>query len=322
VTAIRELSSIPEDQSRGALRNSSCRRIAWTDLAILVALVGTLPVSWLMPPKVWRFLARAIALLADNLDLLPGGNVRRIESLLGDKVPGHTAREIRIENFAGFIETNLQVLRDYRPGGWNPAIEIVGREHIDQGLHEERGVILWMGLFTPFSLAAKVALHQAGYAVHHLSHPKHGYSNTHFARRFLNPIRTNIEKRYLEERVLLSEDGSLAALRLLQKRLENNCVVSITVSSLAQDPLTTPFLADKLPVAGGAPTLAMLTGAALLPVFPIQTGENRFAITIGPKINVPARTSAAVQAAVDEYAPQLERYVINYPGQWRGWQMR
>ena len=31
------------------------------------------------------------------------------------------------------------------------------------------------------------------------------------------------------------------------------------------------------------------------------------------------RVPGEVAAAVDEYAAQLEKYVLDHPGQWRGW---
>jgi lauroyl/myristoyl acyltransferase len=311
----------PAGGSRGARqkRDDWNRLVVVADIAALLGVAGMAPISWLTPPKAWRFMATVFAPIAARLALSAEENTREIEALAGDRLAGRTAKDVQLDAFAAFIEGNLQLLRDYRPGGWNPHIELFGQEGIDGGLSEGRGVILWMSFFTAYSLVAKIALHQAGYSVSHLSHPKHGYSNTRFARRFLNPIRTTVEQRYLYERVVLSQDSSIAALRVLQERLESNGVVSITATPQGQKPVATRFLAGEFLLAGGAPTLASLTGAALLPVFPIQTGANEFRVTIGTRIEIPDRSVTAVETAVNEYAAQLEKYVLEYPGQWRGW---
>ncbi len=298
------------------------RLITMADIATLVGVAGMLPVSWLAPPSFWRRMANLFAPVAGKLAGSTQESVQRIGDLAGDCIPEQTPDRILADTFAAFVEGNLQLLRDYRPGGWNPTIELTGQDRLDEAMSQGRGVILWMSLFVSYSLVAKIAFHRAGYAVSHLSHPKHGYSNTRFARRFLNPIRIAVEMRYIRERVVLSQESSVAALRALQKRLEANEIVSFTVTPMAQQPVKARFLAGELDIAGGAPSLALRSGAALLPVFPVQTGANEFSVEIGPRIEMSRSISraAAIQGAVDEYARQLEPYVRSHPGQWRGWQ--
>ncbi len=281
-----------------------------------------LPLSWLAPSRMWRHVSRMFAPLLARLALSPRKNVRSIQALAGGRIAGRTAREIQLETFAGHMEGSLQLFRGYRPGGWNPSIELSGHDAIKRGLAEGKGVILWISLFVSYSLTAKIALHRAGYAVSHLSGPTHGYPNTWIGRRLLNPIRTNIEDRYLRERVVLEWANTIPALRILKRRLEDNGIVSISVTQLAERPLRVGFLAGKIKIGGGAPTLARLTGAALLPVFPIQTGVNRFSVRVGPRIAVSTgiAPALAIERAVEDYAALLKSYVIEYPGQWLGWQ--
>jgi hypothetical protein len=70
-------------------------------------------------------------------------------------------------------------------------------------------------------------------------------------------------------------------------------------------------------VAGGAPALARRTGAALLPVFTVQTGEDTFATVVEPPLTAAANLDhrSAVQALLTAYAAVLESYLKRWPDQ-------
>ena len=164
-------------------------------------------------------------------------------------------------------------------------------------------------------------LHRAGYAVSHLSHPRHGFSSTRFGMRCLNPVHTRAEDRYLRERVRLSPDAAGAALATLGDRLGGNGVVSISVRGDSRRPAMVLFLGGEIRIAVGAPVLAHKSAAALLPVFPLRTGEDGFTVFVEPALEIdPALDRrVAVADALGRYARLLERYVLDYPGQWLGW---
>lgn len=300
------------------------RKTPWmvtkADLLALLGVAVMLPLSWLVPSRTWTLFTGLLAPLLTRLALSAKGNLRRIETLAGNRLRGRSYREVQLETFARRMEENLQVFRCYRPGGWHPQIELAGRDRIEQALDETRGVILWINFFVTFALVPKIALHRAGYEVCHLSSPNHGYPDTPIGRRFLSPMRTRIEDRYLDERIQVSPENAVQALRQLQRRLKENRIISVSVTQLGQQPLLTPFLAGRIRIAAGAPTLAQITGAALLPVFPIQTGRNKFSVEVGPRIDVPPAGAEGVRQATGALAAQLEEYVLEYPGQWRGWQ--
>jgi len=291
------------------------------DLAVALALPGMAVVSWLFPANAWAVIARWFAPLATALGLPAKENALRIGSLMGERIPDRKPDELQNESMAGFVEGNLQLLRTYRPGGWIPTIEIAGTGHLDAALKRKRGAVLWMSWFNSYSLAAKMAFHRAGYSVTHLSHPRHGYANTRFAIRFLNPVRTIAEDRYLGKRVVMAQSDPTGAMLTLDRELRRNGIVSITVGRASRNPVMAPFLAGRIELAPGAPSLALVAGATLLPVFPVQVGPDRFSVTIEPPIVLggPGSRRALIEAAACEYAARLEPYVLRYPGQWRGW---
>jgi lauroyl/myristoyl acyltransferase len=70
----------------------------------------------------------------------------------------------------------------------------------------------------------------------------------------------------------------------------------------------------------GPPFLAALTGAALLPIFSVQTGPGAFAVTVTPPIDPdPAERASGYRATLEDYAALMHSYCERYPGQWMGW---
>jgi lauroyl/myristoyl acyltransferase len=193
-------------------------------------------------------------------------------------------------------------------------------EHLTAALGQGRGAILWDSHFQFAAVVTKMAMRRAGIDLHHLSHPRHGFSDSRFGMRFLNPLRTRCEGRYVAERVVLSLDGPVAAMRTLLKRLRGNAVVSIVVRGSGLHPCPAPFFDGRLAVATGAPDLAHRSGAALLPVFTVRQG-GRYVVAIESPlaIDVAAERHAAAAAAAAEYARRLEPHVAAHPGQWAEW---
>ncbi len=183
------------------------------------------------------------------------------------------------------------------------------------------GAILWIGYFAYRDLVPKMAFHRAGYAVSHLSHPRHGFSKTRFAMRTLNRIPANRGDRYLRERVMMSLDGPVGAMRVLHRRLRENGVVSITVGGVARQPVMVPFMDGQIRLATGAPDLACATRAALLPVFPVRNEAGLLTVEVAPPLEVPDTSTrrGSSEAVLRQYAELLETQVLKYPGQWKGW---
>ena len=251
----------------------------------------------------------------------PRSTARKIRQMLGGR-PIACSLEDLIKYFAGAnAESTLQCLRDYRPGGWKPAIQLVGREHVEAALGRGSGAILWIGYFAYRDLVPKMAFHRAGYAVSHLSHPRHGFSKTRFAMRTLNRIPANRGDRYLRERVMMSLDGPVGAMRVLHRRLRENGVVSITVGGVARQPVMVPFMDGQIRLATGAPDLACATRAALLPVFPVRNEAGLLTVEVAPPLEVPDTSTrrGSSEAVLRRYAELLETQVLKYPGQWKGW---
>lgn len=278
--------------------------------------------GWLVPERYWPGIARALSPLAvSGLTPDPRATEGLIRRTLGARQPAVSARDILRNMASEGILTFLQVLRSYRWDRWTPAVRIAHAERVTEALQAGRGVILWVAHGFHGRLGAKVAFRQAGLSVSHLSRPTHGFSSTRFGVRYLNRLQTAVEDRHLAERILLPLEGQNAALNVVVRRLRANRIVSVTALRGEARTVEAPFLDGRLLLAPGAPALAHMTGATVLPVFAFRGETGVVEVTVEPPIEIAADAprDEAVVRAVRHYAAVLEPYVLRYPGQWLGW---
>lgn len=302
-------------------------RLQRQDLRTIARLVALGLITGTVPEQYWLPLRERLSKLARSLrkrrddtgDLL----LARLEQLATGETGAHAEWRERARRTLRWktYEDTLFILRDYWPRGWNPELRVSGVQHVNAALEAGTGAVLWVGHFGATRLAWKKALHASGVKITHLSAPKHGFSHTPFGVRFINPVCTHVERRYLLERVPLLRNEPVRALRRLRARLDENGVVSMTDTPVARNMIQIPFLGVTRLIGPGAPSLALAAGAGLFPVFPIRTGERTFEIVVEPAIIPPTGVSRreAVSAMVHEYAARLERYVREQPEAWAGW---
>jgi lauroyl/myristoyl acyltransferase len=168
-----------------------------------------------------------------------------------------------------------------------------------------------------------------GFPVVHLSACSRGFSPnachpwepTRFGTRYLSRLRTAIEDRYLHERLVMPRDGSLGYIRKLERLLRGNGILSIRAGRHGHRTMELPMMSGSVTLATGAPSLAVATGAALLPVFVIRRGPGRFEVIFEPPME-PAEgvdPHTATEDLMRRYTVMLESYVLRVPHMWSGW---
>jgi lauroyl/myristoyl acyltransferase len=277
--------------------------------------------AWILPERAWWPLSRLFGRV--NAAFHPARTRKESEEVnavlpatLLDR--GHA---IAVENWANRFEERFHYMRAWRPGGWEPEIEILGREHVAAALTNGHGLILWAGNFSFNDLIAKMAWHRLGLAVKHFSRPIHGFSTTRFGVRYLNAVRRGIEDRYLGERVMAEEHETQAALRHLRDYLGANGAISITVGNRGRHKASASFLKGRITLATGPLAMSRTSGAPLLPVSTLRLAPSRFEVSIGRPVELPngADGNPDYAAAVQAYADWVTPFVLRDPGQWRGW---
>ena len=282
------------------------RWVELADLRVLAKLAPSALLAWLLPPRGWEAAAR-LARAA------PARLVAKIERVLGSEWAGRTATDIAQGHQRELRLDQLAYLRGHAPWRWRPRLSLRGTEHLAAARSAGRGAILWVAPTVAGPLVAKMTLHENDIGVHHLSHPHHGFSSGSWVgRRLLNPLRTQVENRFLRTRVMLGEDNqSQAALRRLTGLLRQGELVSITVGARGNRVTSAPFGRGRLQVASGAAALAARTGAALLPVFAWRCADGSYATRIEAPLP-PADDHGALARAL---AGLLEAFARLHPEQ-------
>src|SRR5262249_79404 len=111
-----------------------------TDVGVLIgAPFFTLP-AWLLPERRWPVLGRLLSPMAiGDLTKDAAATEALIRKTLGARLPDLPAKTILRDMGAEGIFTFFQVLRCYRPDGWEPAVRIRGFQHVHDALATGRG---------------------------------------------------------------------------------------------------------------------------------------------------------------------------------------
>jgi Lauroyl/myristoyl acyltransferase len=291
-------------------------------------LAAALPLLWLfaitIPERRWPALCHRLESIRAGINASDLKRVgRAAERIIGGSHVSFERRAFALEAAAGATEHNLQVLRSRSRTGWNPLLQLEGAEHLDSALAAGRGAVLWVAHFCFHALATKKALRDAGYRVWHLSRPEHGFSRSTLGIALFNGIRTAVEGRQLAGRIVFDRGRPGAAAVAATRVLAQNGILSITAGDWeGQRIASIDVCGGKLQLAVGAPRLARLAGAALLPVFTVRgTDQQTIRVIIEGALDVQSsgEADAALQRATQAFGRVLEGYIRRYPAQWRDW---
>lgn len=294
------------------------------DAARGLALLALWLPAWFLPERLWERPAAAVAALASGAR--PGARrwqVGQIEAVAagGGRLPA--AAEIRAGVAASGVLRMLLYLRELRPGGWRPRLELTGRDRLEHALARGRGALLWVAPCIWSALVVKKALYGAGFGLVHVGSFTHGPAVGRIGRRTLNSAYRRIEGRYVERRLDLAPDTGLRVARAAQAHLERGGLLSVGQhGALGSRIVACPFLGAALPISTGAPSLALATGAPLLPVLTRRRGPGDFEVVVDPPLE--PRRACTRREAVDDlacrFAARIASESVERPAEtWAWW---
>lgn len=286
------------------------------DMRALVQLPLSLAIAWLAPDASLQRLAQLSAKRLRARESTWASERRIIlDLLLKERVDPATLAEATAKKAVHRSLLQLHLLRCLRPDGWQPPCELVGRATLDAALGRGQGAILWLAPFVYFPLHAKVAVARAGFSVSHLSRFWHGRFTSAVGNRLLNALTRRAEDRFLAERIAIGPSlTTIAATRLLARRLHENKIVSITANRVGSE-VRVPFLTGELVLANGAARLALANGAPLLPVFSVQTAEGALQTIVEAPLEADPGSGDPLRALHAAFARRIEPYAARYPDQ-------
>jgi hypothetical protein len=274
-------------------------------------------IAWSTPPRFWRKVAAAMPRF-ERADATP--SLRVFQRILGPAFDANALAILDDRRRMCSREAKLQILGLSGPWRfWRPDIRLHGEAHLRKALDDGRGAILWVTESAYSTIIFKMALARAGYRACQLSRPNHGFSNSSFGIRFLNPFWRRVEDRFLEDRAIISGDNAAPALAILRDRLAANRLVIITVGAVAHRFAEVPLSRHRIRVPTGPIRLAQVTGAPLLPGFAFAAEDGSFDVTI-QRVLPPPDKPGVFDSVAAAYAKRLEPFVKKYPEQWTGWE--
>jgi KDO2-lipid IV(A) lauroyltransferase len=199
-------------------------------------------------------------------------------------------------------------------------VTVDGLEHLRGALAAGRGAVVWECPLGNRSLG-RLALSAEGFHVTVVHGPKHGGSSSCLGQRVIRRLHRAAAAR-LPVEVVDIDLNSAAYIELLMDRLCRNGVVCINgFGRLGRRPVALDFLGQKRYFATGPASLAITTGAALIPAFCHRDSSGRRHLTLERPCPVGGGESVGRlhERAVRYCGAALEAHVLRYPDQWMGW---
>jgi lauroyl/myristoyl acyltransferase len=298
---------------------SDTTRYIEPDDVVLVGVISLLTAAtWVLPERHWPGFSERLARVRSGLrGSLSEEELSTIRVIVGGKPSRWISDDFWPSSLGHKYLSWMQILACHPPRRWTPKPRLIGKEHLERALAKGRGAILLNAGFAYRDLMTKAAMAAAGHAGHQLSMDTHGFSRTRFGKRWLNPIYTSVEKRFLQERMLFSGDNTKEIRDTIRARLNQNKPVMIAVTPLGRRVETRPFLQGYIHIATGGMNLACENGASVLPVFTLREADGGISTIIGAALDQPEDGDPAkrIGAMLDDYVPRLESHVRAHPSQ-------
>ncbi|MFN0070998.1 MAG: lysophospholipid acyltransferase family protein [Chloroflexota bacterium] len=232
--------------------------------------------------------------------------VRNMVQLLGPGAGDNEARRLVDRVFKNYGKYMADLLRLPRVplGQIHRSIVTYGVESVDQGLVHGRGLIMVSAHIGNWDLAA-AALASLGY-------PVNAIVDT------LQPARWNDEVQTIRRRLGITAIPIEAGVKEMLRCLRRNEVLCIMIDRpLNGDGVTVRFFDTETQVPAGAATLALRTGASIVPAVVVREGDYYIA-HVGQVIGIESTGDRArdVQTLTQRFMSQFEAWIRMYPDQW------
>jgi len=238
-------------------------------------------------------------------------SIRNIKIALRENLDGFNVQEVVRRSLRNFFRDYVEIIAALVvPGNQlRSEIPVSGKEHLDAALAKRNGVILLsahLGNF--FLLGTRLALE--GYPVHVLVNQP---ANGQFAK-LTDDYRLKIHQKTIHAR------PRRAALRELGQVLRSNelTVMIADEHRRGKSGVPVPFFGGTVLARRGPATLALRTGAAVIPAYLVRHENSKLHVIIEPELKLVrvARNKSEIRENTLRITHWLERTVRAYPDQW------
>jgi len=288
---------------------------AWIGMWLIVEL-GRLAVR-IFPRRLLFFLAEAIATAGFHLFRTFRRRCSANLSLaMGERLQAQEVEEVvrrSLSNFfRAFIEVGVTLASS--PEEIRHEVPLRGREHLEAALARGKGVVaLGAHLGNFFLVGSRLAVD--------------GYSTHVLVNQTQNRALAKLMDRYrlaVWQKTIHARPRRIASQSLVQVLRGNEIAVVIADEYRDGSGIHVPFFGRQVLARRGPATLALRTGAAVVPIYMVRDGTGRLTLVIEPEIELErsVTTRAAIQENVLRITQWLERVVRAYPDQWNWMNIR
>jgi len=240
-----------------------------------------------------------------NISGVCAGSQRQTAKILTDNLKNHCRTVLEFIKYPQITSANLDLVVSFQ-----------GLEHIDRPLAQGRGVVLATSHFGAKQLL-QVGLGTRGYPVNQINYHMRSDELTFVQKNVAQRMRMNIEERIPAH--FIPADGFMrSAFKCLKKN--ELLIIAADGSGLRarMDRSFAPFdfLGRRMLFPTNPVSLALRTGAAMVPAFVVRDGS-RHTVIIERPIPLEGR---AKEEGVKAYIAVLEKYVRAYPALWEFWE--
>ena len=237
-------------------------------------------------------------------------SIRNVGFALGNKLTGVEVKALVRKSLQNFFRDFVEIVVALviPPEELRSEIPIEGREHLDRALAKGNGIIAVGGHLGNFFLVG-TRLATEGYATWVLINPPR---NRHFAR-FMDDYRLKVRQKTIHAR------PRREALRELSQVIRSNGVAVVIADEYRGDNgIHVPFFGRTVLARRGPATLALRTGAAVVPVCLVHDASQRLKMIIEPELELirSDKDKTAIRENTLRITQWVERTVRAYPEQW------
>ena len=228
----------------------------------------------------------------------------------GDKLGPHEKKHLAREAFRNFGRGVFECMAyAYKTSEERKAlVEVEGKQHLDAALQRGKGVIAVSAHFGNFMVLGP-RLADEGYDVHLVVKA----ARDHHVEAIWQKLRQGmgIETIHVRPRMVCTK-------KCLQALRRNGLLILLADQHYGRGGIRANFLGHPCAVAPGAASLALATGATVLPMFMIRDSDARQRLSISPPLDLAASPDkrAAIAANVQRLTDAIGEAVMQHPDHW------
>jgi KDO2-lipid IV(A) lauroyltransferase len=267
---------------------------------------------------------KPLADIISKIGFLAAGKIRNIaknslELAFEDSLTKAEKDKIAKDSFRYMVEGGFELLYCIEhPEYINQIVDIKGKDHLDEALSHNRGVIAVTAHFGNFPIM-QFRLAQAGYNVNSIiRHMRDKMADEYFLRK----------RNKVGVKTIYTEPRSTCVLQSARSLKGNEVLFILLDQNFGTGGVFVDFFGKKAATATGPIILAQRTKAVIMPMFIVHNNQGRHTLFIEPEFKLEENDNKekTILLNIQRLTGIIEKYIRQYPAEWswihRRWKTR